>query len=270
MSIKTGFFQQVNALEITPDRNLLAAASHSHIRMYEINSNNPNPVINYEGITKNVTAVGFQEEGKWMFSGGEDCTSRIWDLRARNLQCQRMFQANHAINTVKLHPNQANLFIGDQNGILYIWDMRNDQQEQVQVDHDISIQHLDIDPDGNHLAVVDNKGQCYIYGLKNGNRKCSMQKRLKLATHKRYALKCKFSPDSTMLVTTSADQTAKVWRSADLMSFIEVGDSQQNGNVWPKPETFPPCTVLKDSNQRWVWDVAFSADSQFVITGKNF
>ncbi len=36
------------------------------------------------------------------------------------------------------------------------------------------------------------------------------------AAHKRYALKCKFSPDSTMLVTSSADQTAKLWSTADL------------------------------------------------------
>ena len=35
------------------------------------------------------------------------------------------------------------------------------------------------------------------------------------AAHKRYGLKCKFSPDSTMLVTTSADQTAKLWSSSD-------------------------------------------------------
>jgi hypothetical protein len=28
-----------------------------------------------------VTGVGFQEEGKWMYTGGEDCSARIWDLR---------------------------------------------------------------------------------------------------------------------------------------------------------------------------------------------
>lgn len=22
-----------------------------------------------------------QEDGKWMYTGGEDCTARIWDLR---------------------------------------------------------------------------------------------------------------------------------------------------------------------------------------------
>ncbi|OWF34603.1 Target of rapamycin complex subunit lst8 [Mizuhopecten yessoensis] len=104
-SIQT-LFQQVNALAITPDKQLIAAAGYQHIRMYDLNSNNPNPVINYEGISKNITGVGFQEEGKWMYTGGEDNNVRIWDLRSRNQQCQRLFQVNAPINCVCLHPNQ--------------------------------------------------------------------------------------------------------------------------------------------------------------------
>jgi G protein beta subunit-like protein len=72
---------QVNALDITPDSQLLAAAGYQHIRMYEINSSNPNPIVNYEGISRNVTAVGFHEDGHWMYTGGEDCSARVWDLR---------------------------------------------------------------------------------------------------------------------------------------------------------------------------------------------
>lgn len=52
-----------------------------HIRMYDLNSSNPNPILNYEGISKNITGVGFHEDGKWMFTCGEDCSARVWDLR---------------------------------------------------------------------------------------------------------------------------------------------------------------------------------------------
>ncbi len=54
---------------------------YQHIRMYDLNSNNPNPVINYDGVSKNITSVGFHEDGRWMYTGGEDCMARIWDLR---------------------------------------------------------------------------------------------------------------------------------------------------------------------------------------------
>ena len=51
---------------------------------------------------------------------------------------------------------------------------------------------------------------------------------------------------SRLLATTSADGTCRIWRTADLSL----------------------CTVLKDKAQRWVWDCAFSGDSQYIITGK--
>jgi WD40 repeat protein len=53
--------------------------------MYDLNSNNPNPIISYDGVNKNIASVGFHEDGRWMYTGGEDCTARIWDLRCRVL-----------------------------------------------------------------------------------------------------------------------------------------------------------------------------------------
>ena len=36
----------------------------------------------FEGMNKNVTSVGFYNDGRFMYSGGEDCMARIWDLRS--------------------------------------------------------------------------------------------------------------------------------------------------------------------------------------------
>lgn len=33
-----------------------------------------------------------QEEGKWMYTGGEDCSARIWDLR--QIQIQFKYRTN--------------------------------------------------------------------------------------------------------------------------------------------------------------------------------
>jgi G protein beta subunit-like protein len=90
--ITTNLNIQVNALEITPDGCQLAAAGYGHIRMYDLQSPTPTAVINFEGVSKNITAVGFQADGRFMFTGGEDCTAKLWDMRVRQLQCQRIFQ----------------------------------------------------------------------------------------------------------------------------------------------------------------------------------
>ncbi|XP_035225414.1 target of rapamycin complex subunit lst8-like isoform X2 [Stegodyphus dumicola] len=271
---------QVNSMEITPNRQLLAAAGFQHIRMYDIYSNNPNPVVNYEGVPKNFTAVGFQEDGRWMFTGSEDNAARIWDLRSRTLQCQRLFGTNAPVNCVCLHPNQSELYIGDQSGAIYLWDLRaelNDQQMKkpffkVAEPH-ISIQSIHIDAVGTFMAALDNKGNCYLFTLRFGGCESSHSEPVRssyFVPHKTYGLKCKFSPDSTLLVTTSADCSAKIWRTTDL-NLQQAPSSPENvgtGGIEKKtPEA--PMVELKANEQRWVWDVAFSADSSHVFTASS-
>ena len=57
---------------------MLAAGGYQHIRMFDLTSGNLNPVVNYEGISKNIMTVGFQV-GTWIYKyfGGV----KIQDLR---------------------------------------------------------------------------------------------------------------------------------------------------------------------------------------------
>ena len=103
---------QVNRLEITPDKTQLAAAGNPHVRMFDINSSNPQATHSYDGHTGNVTAVGFNVNGNWMYTGSEDGTVKIWDIRAPG--CQREYVGRAGVNTVCLHPNQTELISGDQ------------------------------------------------------------------------------------------------------------------------------------------------------------
>ena len=98
---------QVNKLEISPDKQYIAAAGNPSLRIFDINGSSPNAVSSYDGHTNNITAAGFQREGKWMYTGSEDGTIKIWDLRAPG--CQREYESGSPLNTVMLHPNQAEL-----------------------------------------------------------------------------------------------------------------------------------------------------------------
>jgi len=139
--------------------------------------------------------------------------------------------------------------VGDQTGIMHIWDLRTNKNEQLIPEPDSSIQHVAINTEGTLAAAVTNKGNCYIWNISQGigDEPIQLTPKLKIAAHKKYALKCKFSPDSKYLATTSADATVKIWNTSN----------------------FTPMTELTDSNQRWVWDIAFSADSQYIITASS-
>ena len=62
-----------------------------------------------------------------------------------------------------LHPNQQELIIGDQAGIIHIWNLQNDQSEQLIPEANISIQSISVDPQGLYLAAINNKVWSVVY-----------------------------------------------------------------------------------------------------------
>jgi len=246
---------QVNCLDITPDGNMIAAGGYQHIRMYDLTSGNLNAVVNYEGVTKNITAIGCQEDSKWMYSGGEDGSARIWDLKMRNLSCQRQFQAKAPVNSVCLHPNQQELIVGDHSGVIHRWNLKNNESEMLLPAPGVPVQHIDIDPLGQYMAVVNAKGDCFVWSLTSemeGGEVTQLLPKIQISAHPRYSLCCKFSPDSSLLATCSADGTCRLWRTADF------------GPQEPKPVQELTCTA-----QKWVWDCAFTVDSNYIVTASS-
>ena len=71
---------------------------------------------------------------------------------------------------------------------------------------DVSINSVDIDLDGAYLAAANSNGKIYIWSLTSGSSAViNTQPRNEISAHKRYVLKCTFSPDSrycTILYST--------------------------------------------------------------------
>lgn len=114
----------VNCLEITPNKQFIAAGCNPQIRLFEINDSsnaNPDPVLTLEGHTAAVTSLGFQRDVRYLFSGSEDGTVKIFDLRGPNASCT--FDCKAPVNSVVHHPSRPEIISGDQNGIIRVWDL---------------------------------------------------------------------------------------------------------------------------------------------------
>ena len=105
-----------------------------------IGSHDERPVMSCDGHTSNVMSIGmyslglnilpcfihtyihtsiyfwsgFQADQKWLYTGSEDGSVRVWDSRSN--ACSRKYDCGVPVNTVALHPNQVELISGDQNG----------------------------------------------------------------------------------------------------------------------------------------------------------
>ncbi|KAK6727418.1 hypothetical protein RB195_005236 [Necator americanus] len=259
---------QVNAMAFTPNGYQLAVAGFQKVRIYDMTTLKPpnhiNPIVCFEQIMKNVTAIGFEAQSRWMFTGGEDHSCRVYEMRVNQLVCQRVFDNLDPVTSVVIHGNQVELFIADQAGQVYVWDLRRDGHTQLPMpplSYQEFVTNLAIHPSANMLAGITNRGYLIVWDLSNGSDEWAQKQnyierttetvaRLRLddsgkhLIHKSYGLSCKYSPDGRTLVTTGADNTIHV---------LESHDCTQKSNI--------------DAGCDWNWNSAFTCDSRLLFTG---
>jgi G protein beta subunit-like protein len=132
-----------------------------HIRLYDIHSQNPNPITVFEGHTKNVTAIQFQSQGRWFVTGSEDGTIKIFDVRAPGIQRDYTPDPRSPVNDVIIHPNQGELISCDQDGSIRVWDLgENICTHLLLPDEDTPVRSITMASDGSLLIAANNKVSC--------------------------------------------------------------------------------------------------------------
>ncbi|UZJ57445.1 hypothetical protein CBS101457_006765 [Exobasidium rhododendri] len=305
---------QINRLAISPDKRFLAAAAHNHVKLYDcshgglgstsnaggsganassgINSSamgsqggghhgngngggGGNPIATFEGHTGNVTSLAWHCDAKWLVTGSEDGTLKIWDTRTS--RPQRVYDHRNPVNDVVVHPNQGELVSCDQGGSVKVWDLsENGCSHELVPEEDVPIRSVTVASDGSCLVAGNNKGNVYVWRIQNGGYEdnasdtpggisssrsgttptvdtptgdfTDLQPVTKFQAHDKYITRCLLSPDVRHLATCSADATVKIWSTSRYEFALEK-------------------TLI--GHQRWVWDAAFSADSAYLVTASS-
>lgn len=237
---------QVNAMVLAPGgggNDHLACATNPNVVIFDYHGDVTAPLLSYTGHAGNVTALGYQREGKWLFSASEDRTVKIWDVRAAG--CQREMENAAPVTTAVLHPNQAELLYGDQTGALKVWDLRTNRCTRALVPLEkveVPLRSISLSVNGKRAVAANNRGQCFVWRLA-GEDTSVFEPYTKLDAHATYVTSVRISPDCKLVATASADGTVKVF---DMKAFKTV-------------------QTLKGHDD-WVWDAQWSADSSMLAT----
>jgi len=238
-------YTHVNRLVVSPKCAHLAVAGNPQVRCYDLQGSvNAHPICSYEGHKNNVCALGFEAEGKWLYTGSEDATIRVWDCREQ--KCQLCYENNDksAIHSVDLHPNQVELIACDNQGKVFVWDLIANRVRRTLIPEEgVPVQSICIAPDARIMVAANHEGTCYVWQSDD-----SFEVLQKIEAHSAYILKCALSSDSKHLVLASADSTASVWRA--------------------HPEGFAWSSTLV-GHTKWVWDCVFTCDGQYIATASS-
>lgn len=320
----------INRLAISNDKRFLAVAGNPCIRLYDntaitYNNNNTNtsntsnnnntaatnnkndgtPVALLEGHRSNVTAVGWNYEGRWLWSASEDGTARVWDVRTQSAststsqshhgKCEREFAAKYPLCDAALHPDQSELATVDERGVLRVWALQGkeclfESVPEVDAPLPVALQSVTFSPDGAMIACCSANGMVFVYCKagsfdENGTSLLSSLS----ASSSSGSVPLSASPSSS--TSSSAYRLVSTFRAHNhyitRITFTPDGQSlctcsadgtcrlfaipATSNHRQPEQEErhYYGLERTLSGHQRWVWDCAFSADSAYIITASS-
>ena len=166
---------------------------------------------NLEGHTMDVYNIKWSNDSQLFTSIGLDRTIRFWDIRENkniNIISSINFSSINDISIfTKNEGNNNNILIacGHSDGLLTIWDYNRRCILKQSYEHNSEIRSINFSPDGKYLITGSFNHKIKIYDVANN---FEVMGELE---HNDKVVSCKWHPEIPMILSTSADKTARVW-----------------------------------------------------------
>lgn len=190
----------VTAVGISPDGRLVLAASGNQVRIWE-----GLRVAFTLGVPTTVASLAISPDGRILAAGGDDGTTRFWDIATGKQIGLALTGATAPITGVTFTPDGKLAVAGSLDGTVRLWDVARRAEFGAPVILGGQPTALAVSPDGKFLATGDQQGNVDLFDI---------------ATHRLVGtgrptpasiVKLAFSPDGTSLTAVTSTGQAVTW-----------------------------------------------------------
>jgi len=225
--------QYVHAVAFTPDgRQLATGSSDGTVRLHDVATQQR--TMTFTGHEEAVLSVDISPDGRWLLTSSYDNTARLWNLETGD-PLRVLRGHNWWVWQARFSPDGRRVVTASQDGKAVVWQVET-SGHQVRVtkltefvEHDGPVYAAAFAPDGGRIASAGHDGSVRIWSPLQIE-PISVQARLqgkpdpanpqrRLSGHTAPVRSVSFSPDGSLLVSGSQDNTVRVWdfRSGKLL-----------------------------------------------------
>jgi WD40 repeat protein/transcriptional regulator with XRE-family HTH domain len=238
------------------------------------------------GHTGSVYSATFSPDGKYVLTGSQDGTARLWDVQ-NGREVSRFIGHKGGVSAAAFSPDGKLVLTGGNDGTARLWEAVSGEELRRFAGHNQGITAVAFSPDGRYVLSADGDQMARLWNVATG------EEIRAFAGHTGLVSAAVFSPDGQYVLTGSFDNTARLWQVATGQEirtfstadsgyfkrhvtsvafstdgkFVLTGSDDRNARLWDAATGSEICTYAGHTDS--VNDVAFSPDGRYVLTGSD-